>query len=409
MATFHFRARDAEGRTQEGQVTAVDAGDGAQRLRQRGLLVLDLREERERPSANLEGLPRTTGGSWLPATSYDVELGFRHLALMHRSGIALVRALDDLEATARRRSMGKVWASVASHIEGGSSFAGALERHPRRFHPMLREVVRAGEHSGTLDESLERMADYLERRRTVRANVLRALLYPVIVLVLTLGVATFMVVTVIPTLETFLRGFHRRLPALTVALVDISSWLRAWFPQLCVLSGSTVIGLLALDRWRPTRTMFDRVSYCVPIIGGVRRLHVTSVFARTVGTLLSQGVGIVSALELARGILSRPVSADRIERAERAVLAGESLATALRSHRPFAPLLPRLVAVGERTGELDRTMLELATFQESELERFIARASTLIEPAVTVLVGTVVGFVYLAFFLAIFAIAGGPA
>ncbi|MCA8953863.1 MAG: type II secretion system F family protein [Planctomycetes bacterium] len=403
MAPFRYAARDHSGRTHSGELEAATATVAAGELRDRGWLVLDLAPavaaRRRAPRST-----RTFRLALLPATSFDVESGLRQLAMTTRSGLSLLQGLAAIAEHARRPQMTRVWRAVGDHVEAGHSLVQALERHPRRFPPVVRELVRAGEQSGSLDLAFERAADHLERRRELRATVLQAMFYPAIVLLLAGAVASYMVLAVIPVLEDFLTGMHRALPPLTRSLIGVSHWLQLHLPSLMVASGTAVLALLALDRWRPTRFVFDAALYRVPFVGRVRRLAATATFARTLATLLGNGIHIVQALDLCAGVARRPLARARIVATRTAVLDGRSLADGLDEVYPFLPLLRNLVALGEQSGELDTMLDNVAALHEAEVRTWIRRASVFIEPAITILVGAIVGVVYIAFFLAMFAI-----
>lgn len=403
MPSFAFRARDVRGAALAGVLEGPDSAATAAELRRRGLLILELapvaRARREPSGAR-------GGRGWLPATSFDLETGLHQLALLHKSGLTLVAALEAVAENARRRSMTRLWLEVAARIRAGDDFTAAVAAHPRSFPPLVRELLRTGEHSGTLERALERSAEHLARRRAMRGAMLRALFYPALVLVLTTAVSAYMVLEVVPVLEGFLRGFHRELPAMTRALLAVSAALRGNLPQVAIGLCATLAALVALDRWPPSKALLDGVFRRTPLLRGLLEISATAVFARTMATLLASGIDIVQALRLTAGVLPRPVPRRCIEQASAGILAGSSFAEGLRRSPAFRPILVRMIAVGERSGELDRVLDEGATFHEAELEAWIRRAGAWIEPVLTISVGAIVGFVYIAFFLGMFAVAG---
>jgi type IV pilus assembly protein PilC len=407
MPTFAYRARDAAGRTREGSAVAPSESAVAADLRGGGLLILDVRPLPARAAAPREGARISRPVIGLPATSLDVQTSLRQLALMHRSGITLLAALRTVADTARRASMARLWRRVADRIEAGSTLGDALAAHPRQFSPLTYQLIRSGEHSGTLDQAMLRAADHLERRRTLRATLLQALFYPSIVIALTIAVSAFMVMQVIPALETFLQGFHRRLPPLTAALLGFSHWLRLYFPLLAVAALVTLSLIALFNRLDAARLFFDRVLSRVPFVGRARTLATTAEFARTISVLLASGIDIVSALRLAEGVMGRPLARRSVAATREAILAGHTFSEGLAGSPAFLPMLARMAMVGEQSGALDEVLRDVADFHETELKDLIRRASILVEPVVTILVGTVVGIVYTAFFLAMFAVAGG--
>jgi type IV pilus assembly protein PilC len=405
MPTFAYRARDATGRTREGSAVAASESAVAAELRGGGLLILDVRAMPARPHAAQNGVAPPLIG--LPATSFDVQTSLRQLALMHRSGISLLAALRTAADTSRRASMARLWRQVADRIEGGSTLAEALAAHARQFPPLTHQLIRSGEHSGTLDQALLRAADHIERRRMLRATLLQALFYPSIVITLTVAVSAFMVLQVIPALQSFLQGFHRKLPPLTAALLAFSHWLRLYLPMVAVGVLSILILIAVFNRIDAARMFFDRLLSRLPFVGRARALASTAEFARTISVLLASGIDIVSALRLCEGVLGRPLAKQAVVAAREAILAGHTFSEGLGGSPAFLPMLARMATVGEQSGALDEVLRDVAEFHETELKDLIRRASLLVEPVITILVGTVVGIVYTAFFLAMFAVAGG--
>jgi len=406
MPAFAFDARGADGGAKTGVLDASDAGALASLLRGRGWLVLDVRPAESTKDAADETAPALRWPSRAPS-SFDVEHSLRQLSLMLDSGLTLIEALHATAEHARRRSMSQVLNDVARRIEAGASFHEAVAAHPKRFGPLARELIRAGEQAGTLDDALERAATHLEDRRQLRGAVSQALLYPTIVVALTVLVAGFMILNVVPKLEGFLASSGKQLPAVTQALLDVSHWFQAYGTILAVAVLAALLGLLALDRYEPTRAVLDRLSYRLPAIGRVRTLASTAMFARSLGVLVANGITLLQALITVERILPRPETRNLVARARRRVVAGGSLAEGLTGSRALAPIVPKMVSIGEKSGAIDRVLLDAAKFHEAELRNWIKRAGFIIEPLITLIVGGIVGFVYVAFFVAMFSLAGG--
>jgi len=405
MPTYSFTARDSAGREQTGVQNADSAGSLSADLRGRGLLVMDVRELAD---DKLD----SEWGPWsparlLPATFFDVEFGLRQMASMLRSGITLLTALKTAADHARRPRMADIWRIIHTRVEEGSSFADALAQHPKRFPVMVIQLARTGEQSGTLDTVLERAADQLERQRTLRTTLMSALMYPVIVLIMALAVAAFMVLKVIPIMQKFLTGRGKRLPPVTQALIDVSDWFQAHGVKLGIGLVAFAILWYLLHRFPSTGVHLDRFYLRIPLIGKLFRLAGTALFARGLGLLLENGVTLIDALGTAAGLLGNRTLAARVRAVRESVLAGGSLARPLAARREFMPMLARMVAVGEESGTLGQVLEETARFHEAQLQIWVRRLSVLVEPAITVVVGGIVGFVYIAFFVALFSLSSG--
>ena len=260
--------------------------------------------------------------------------------------------------------------------------------------------------TGNLDAALRRGADHLERRRQLWLTVVNALAYPAIVTLLAVGVAAFLVLFVIPKIQRYLGDRGRDLPALTQALLDVAGWLQAAVPHLAVVACAAAAATWMVRRWSPGRLVMDGALLKLPAVGNILRLSGTAVVARGLSTLLESGVTLLDALSTASTLTGNQAFVARLHAARDFVLRGGALAAGLAGGREFLPMLPRMVAVGESAGTLAPVLDEVARFHEAQLLAAVRRMSVLIEPVVIVVVGGIVGFVYIAFFLALFSLAG---
>jgi type II secretory pathway component PulF len=405
MPVFLYNARRADGQPDRGTVEAADREHLVATLRARGLLVIEVAPvQAESEASFLESLsPR----SWLPPTKFDVEIGLEQLSTMLRSGLGILEALKTVREQSRRKRMAQVWRNVGARIEEGSTLAVALTARVNLFSSYIIQLVRVGEQSGTLDAALLRGAEHLSRSRELRLMMLNALTYPVLVAVMAFGVAAYMALKVIPQVARFLEGGGKKLPALTQRLVDVSEWLRLYLPQVSVGLLAIALALIVIYHWPPGRKRLDGVFLRTPVIGGVLRLSGTAVFARGLGILLQNGLTLLESLATVEQLVGNQRLSGRIAESREAVIRGDSLAHALRQRQDFLPMLSRMVAVGESTGTLSSVLLEVAGFHEKQLMQLIRRLSSLMEPLLVLVVGGLVGFVYVAFFIAVFSLAGG--
>ncbi len=402
MPTFTWIAKDAEGRTKRGSGSAASEGALLQSLRTDGLVTLEVRGAAEpaggpdRPLWHRVARPR----------SEDVELGLQQIAFMLGSGLPLTSALETCALQSLRGSMAWTWRHVSERIRAGVSFSDALLEH-RCFPRVAVTMVKLGEATGILEEVLNRAADSMERRRLLRQSVMTALAYPAIVLVLAVGVVAFMMIALIPKLTKFLLGFHRKLPPVTQLLVDISAFVQQHAAGIGIGLAAGAAVLAVLRAWPPGRLATDGLILRGPVVGRIVRLAETSTFARNLGVLVASGVRITDALDVVAPLLSNARSAAVVRASRERILQGSPLSEPLSVPGPFYPMLASMVAVGERSGTLDEVLLQVAGFHEARLQVLIRRLGAIIEPVVIIVVGGIVGFVYLAFFLAIYSIVGG--
>ncbi|HYV38784.1 MAG TPA: type II secretion system F family protein [Gemmataceae bacterium] len=400
MPVFSYVGRDAAGRPQRGTQEAPTAAAVVSSLRQRGWLVLDVRSQSSGGSA------RGKAFLLLQPRSLSIEISFLQLAVMLRSGLTLLAALKTLAEQNTSRSMAYVWDDVATRIQQGSSLGDAMAAH-RCFGHIVVQLIRVGEQTGTLEQVIGRAADTLERRRLLFTQIATALTYPAIVLAAAIAVTAYMVVGLIPKLRVFLNALGRRLPPMTQSLLDISEFATTYGAQIGIGLLVLTVALIALYLWPPSRMIIDRMLLRVPLVGSsILRTAATVQFAHGLGVMLESGITLVEGLRTVQGMHRNRYVAAHVAKTREAVLKGSGLAEPLADGNVFMPMLPRMVAVGEAAGTLDDVLAEVAKFHELQLQITIRRFSTLIEPAIVVVVGTIVGYVYIAFFMAMFAAAG---
>ncbi len=404
MARFSFTARDASGRPRQGALEAGSPSMAATDLRERGWIVVQLRADEAEPASTREATkPRQ---SWRRASSSDVEVGLRQLAVMLRSGLTLLDALETVAEQAPRASMQRIWQDVSQRIQQGASLAEAMQQHSQ-FSQLVVQLVRVGEQTGYLEVVLSRGARTLEDRRKLRGQLLSALAYPGVVFVAAIGVTFFMMFSVIPKLQTFLSALGRKLPFMTQLVIDIADFLNAHVLHGVLLIAACTAVFIALRFWPPGRMWMDRYALRIPVLGALFRLSGTVLVANGLGTLLRSGVTLLEGLRTTERLLGNRYLASQIAHARETVMQGGSLAEPLRTRHAFMPMLASMVSVGEQAGTLDEVLDEVARFHEDQLQRAIRRLAAFVEPAIILVVGGIVGFVYISFFMALFAAAGG--
>jgi type IV pilus assembly protein PilC len=402
MAMFTYVARNSAGRAQQGTQEAPSAAALVNTLRERGWLILEVRAA-DAPAA-AAGLSQLNPLNLLPIRSIHIELSLQQMSVMLRSGLTLLATLKTVAEYSRSRAMRRVWEDVADKIQRGSSLADALAEH-RCFSHMVVELIRLGEQTGILEKVVTRASEALERRRMLRNQMINALFYPALVFFAAIGTAAFMIVYLIPKLQVFLSALGRKLPAMTQRLVDVSTFCQAYGLPIVIGLVALTGGLIALYLHPTTRLIMDRVLLRLPGIGYLLRLAATIQFSHGLAVLLESGVTLVNGLQAVERQQRNRWAAERVANARTAVLGGAGLAEPLAVSGVFMPMLSRMVAVGETSGTLDEVLAEVARFHENRLQSTIRWLSTIIEPVIVVVVGGIVGFVYISFFLAFVAAA----
>lgn len=404
MPLFTYHVRDRHGRSTSGQTEAASVSDLAARLRAEGMMVLAI-EPVDSADTQKAGWARWHPARLLPITSLDVELGLRQMVSMLRSGVSILTALKTTgEQSSRPRALA-MWLRLEECIRSGATLSDAMRQSGKHFDNYVVQLVHVGEHSGEMDVALTYAAEHLELHRHVRVTVANALIYPCLATLMAVGVSVYLLVGVIPKISVFLESGGARLPAMTQMLVDLSGWLR-------LNGGMILIGLAALvaiwwtvRRYPDGRETQDAFLLRLPVVGRVLRLSATAVFARSLSMLLESGVTLLDALGAVEQLLGNRRLARRVARARDGVMRGNSLADMLKQAPEFLPHLASMTAVAETSGLLAPTLSEVARFHESLLMVAIKRFSILLEPLMILVTGGIIGFVYTAFFVALFEMA----
>ena len=396
MPAYKFEALDATGKASSGLLEADNAKAARAQLRAQSLVPLDVKQ--------VEASGTSGGGLSLKRRVFNntgLTVWTRQLAGLVGSGLPLERSLTALADEAEDNRQRELVAHLRSEVNSGSTFARALATAPREFDDVYRGVVAAGEASGALGPVLERLADDLEERQALRAKLIGATLYPAIVSLIAVVIVIFLVTYVVPQVASVFTSSKRALPALTVAMLAVSGFLRSWGWLLLLAIAAGVGTLLFMLRNEAFRERFDAAWLGLPLIGKLSRGYNAARFAGTLAMLASAGVPILKALQAAAETLSnRAMRADAMD-ALIQVREGAPLASALAGKKRFPGLLAMFSRLGEQTGQLP-VMLERAARQlGAEVQRRAMQMATILEPLLIVAMGAVVMLIVLAVLLPI--------
>lgn len=405
MPFFEATVRTSAGKRERVKRIAATQREATSSLRDEGYVILSVKELSEDGAAS-GSLPPPWHPSWLKLMGpFDIEIGFRQLASMLKSGVSILVALETVANQAMSPRASKVWFNLYEMVSSGISLSSALSKCNGIFSAVTIELVKVGEQAGELDSSLLHASRQLESQRNLRSMVVNALTYPIFAVVMALSVSVFLVVSVIPKIGDFLQSGGASLPAITQLLLDISEWIRINGLLLIIFAVAFLAFIAALKMTSAGRLLLSTVLLRIPIVGNIQRLSGTASFARAMEMLVQSGVTLVEALDVVRPLLSNARLSLCVRDAYEAVIRGETLASVLRKPGAFTPMLGQMVAVGETSGSLPEAFGEVARFHESMLKVTIRRFSVTIEPIMIIITGLIVGFVYLAFFLALFSMA----
>ncbi len=324
------------------------------------------------------------------------------MATLLSAGISLDETLSTIAGQLENPLLGKALNQVREEIVQGQSLHYAMSQHPRLFSDLYVNMIQVGESSGTLDQAMHRLADFLEEQARLRSRIQAAMAYPVLMALIGTGVLFFLMAFVVPKVTRMLEDLGQTLPFATRALIGVSDFLSAWWWLLLLCLAAGLFFFRQYVQKPKGRLQFDRRKLTAPVFGKLNLLLATARFTRTLGTLLRSGVPLLAALEIVKNLMGNRVLIETIEDTIVAVREGESLAQPLQRSGVFPPMVSQMAAVGEKSGELEEMLFKVADAYEHQVDSAINAMLSLLEPVMILLMGTVVGFIVLAILLPIF-------
>lgn len=385
--SYRYVAFDSDGRRVEGQIEVGTEAAAEEALWEQGLTVAKLMPARPRQTL------ATLFPTFFGVKRRDLIIFSRQLATLLESGINILRALRLLTQQASRRAMREVLEEIVASLDRGQAFSAALAQHPLAFSELYARSIAVGERTGNLEDVLRQMATYLEKEQALLRKLRDALSYPLFVLVVAVGVVVLMLTVALPPMVDLFESFGAELPLPTRILIAASRFASAY--GVYVLFGGLV--LAALFAWwsgRPSgRRLRDATLLRMPVVGKVILQGQIARFARTTSTLIRAGLPLAEVMTLVIQTIDNVVVAEALERGRAALLAGQGLSGPLAAERLFPPLLAQMVRVGEETGTLEENLDTLVNFYEEEVDRSVQLLTAMAEPALTIVVAAVVGFI----------------
>jgi type II secretion system protein F len=438
MPPFSYKAKDKTGKVVTGTIDADARGSVISRLQQMGYYPISIEAGGRKvvakaeaatpaPAAKMPKLPSLGrkgakpgekardatpsptkaaaapgGGRRRRIKTADIATFNRQLADLLGAGIALVKALTILTRQTANESLRDVILEVNSDVQGGATFADALSRHPKNFSKLYVAMVRSGEAGGMLDEVLARLADFSEQEEALKGRIISALAYPAVMIVAGFGAVIVMFAYVVPKIVATFTQLNQTLPAITQLLISISSFVQNyWF----FVIGALGAGGFAF--WQFTRSergllLWHETQLKLPIFGSVIQKREVARFARTLGSLIKNGVPILTALGITREVVNNTLVRAEVEKITEELTQGASIAEPLKNSKVFPSVTVNMLAVGEETGQLPQVLLRISDSFEMEVDRQVKTLTSLIEPLIIVVMGLVVGFIVIAMLVPIF-------
>ena len=405
MPVYQYKGYRNDGGAATGIIDAESPKVARVKLRKVGVFPTDMVEQ---ASATAIAIPGTSGksatgiGRSAALSTTDVAMMTRQLATLLVAGLPLVDALGVMVDQTEKKAVKSIMADIREAIRGGSSYSAVLERYPREFSQIYVHMVRAGEASGALDQILFRLAEFLEKQLALKHKVTNAMLYPAVVMVIAVVVLLFLMTFAVPRITAVFTSMKQALPWPTIMLMSISHFLVEYW--------AIILGAVLLIGWGIRRIMkteagqitADRWLLKLPLIGEVARMVAISRLTTTLATMLASGVQLLDAMDVAKRVMSNRVLEHAVEGARQNIREGETIAEPLKRSGEFPPLVTHMVAVGERSGEMEEMLRRIAHIYDGEVDRVITRLTSLLEPIMILVMAVMVLFIMAAILLPIF-------
>jgi len=410
MATFTFEALNSVGQPVKGEVDAISSEDAISKVRAMGNFPTKIKEKsgkagaaRAAPSAGARGGAQARGPQrrTVGAVSKKLLTQFtRQLSTLVDAGLPLLRSLRILEAQQKPGMLRVAIRLVADDVEGGATLSEAMAKHPKAFDRLYSNMVRAGELGGVLDLILQRLADFMEKSQALKRKVISAMIYPIAVITFAVLILVLLMIFVVPKFKDIYAGMGAKLPGLTQGLLDTSEAIAGgWWIAVVALPIGIWMGFRLLSQSDGGRYFVDSIKLKIPIFGNIVSKTSVARFSRTLGTLLSAGVPILEALTITRETSGNEVFGRAMGKVYEGIREGESFADPLRQAKIVEPMVVNMIDVGEETGELDKMLTKVADNYDEEVETLVAGMTSLLEPAMVITLGVIVGTIVLALFL----------
>lgn len=402
MPVYDYSALDSKGKTVSGIIDADGAAAARQKIRAAGNYPVSVREVRDIAAEKSDRTTISLSNIFTRVRPAEVAIVTRQLATLIGAGFPLVSALEALQSQIRSSGLKKIVAKIRGDIVEGSSFANALEKHTKIFSPIYVNMVRAGESSGTLEIVLERLADITEKQQALQSRVITAMIYPLLIMLAGMLILAFLFIYVIPNITSIFEDMRQQLPLPTQILIAISDIFKSFWWVLVLLIAAFMVGLRQLRQSAKGRLWLDTTALRLPIAGSMIRRLAAARFARTLGSLLENGVSMLPSLGIVKNVVGNIHIAGVIENATTEVGKGQGLGKSLDTANTFPPIAIQMIQVGEQSGNLEEMLNKVADVFEKEVETTIMRLTALLEPVMVLLMAGVVLFIVLSICLPIF-------
>jgi general secretion pathway protein F len=403
MPVYEYKGVSSSGKNVSGVLDGENLKGVRARLKKDGVVVLDIHETASRRAGRAREISIGRGR----VRTGDLANSTRQLATLLSAGLPLMEALNVLTEQEEQQALKRALSSVRDAVREGSSLADALRADRSVFSDLYGNMVAAGEASGTLELTLARLADFLEEQTRFRGRLAAALAYPGLMTLIGIGVLFFLFSFVLPRVTALFEDSRQQLPFITLMLLAIVQFLSRFWWLILLCMGGAVYYARRYFRTPAGREQLDTWVLKLPVFGTLIRMIAVSRFTRTLGTLLDSGVPTLTALDIVQSVIGNTVLAAAVRKARENVREGESIADPLRRSGLFPPVVVQMVAVGEKSGELEKMLLKVSDSFDRSVESRVTALMSLVEPAIILVMGVVVGFIVIAILLPILQMSAG--
>lgn len=392
LESYIWEGKDRKGNKTKGELTGANLALVKAQLRKQGIIPQKVRKK-----------PKPLFGGSKKITPFDIAMLTRQLATMMKAGVPLVQSFDIVADGLENKGLQELVMSLRNDISSGTSFAGALRKHPKHFDELYCNLVDSGEKSGALEAMLDRVATYLEKTENLKKKVKKAMTYPIAVIVVAIIVTAILLVKVVPQFESLFQGFGADLPVFTQMVIHISEWLQSWwFAVLLGIVGFIFIFRESRRRSRAFSDLVDKYMLKLPIVGEILDKSAVAKFGRVLSTTFAAGVPLVDALDSVAGATGNAVYRDAILNIKTDVASGTQLQASMRQQDVFPVMAVQLTAIGEESGNLDEMLGKVAEHYERVVDDMVDNLTALMEPMIMAVLGVLVGGLIIAMYLPIF-------
>ncbi|MCI5164584.1 MAG: type II secretion system protein GspF [Candidatus Electrothrix sp. GM3_4] len=405
MPVYEYTALNAQGKKQKGVLDADSMSAARQKIRKDGSYPVEIKEavprgRKQRKEADNKNVLSLQFGARIK--QQEIHVATRQLATLLGAGIPLVPALSGLVEQTTNKSLQTKITQIKESVNEGNSLTESLAEHPRLFSKIYVNMVHAGEASGSLDVVLERLAEVGERQQAMRSRIAAALIYPIFMAVVGIGVLFLLITFIVPSITKVFTDRDQALPLPTTMLINLSDFLQSYWIIIIILIVGLIIGIRFFIQQPKGQRLWDTLKLSFPVLRDLNIKIAAATLGRTMSSLLQSGVPLIISLAIVKNILNNVVLADVMDLATEELEKGKSLSSVLRGNKYFTPMLVQMIAVGEQSGSLEKMLEKAADSYEKEVETTVLAMTSMIEPIMILVMGLAVSFIVISILLPIF-------